>query len=132
MSNMPETSEQALHYLLKSLTSSPKETAWIEFKRNNGAPEEVGEYISALSNAASLHKQEAGYLVFGVEDSKHTILGTSFKPSDTRVKQQELESWLVNHLTPRIDFKIHEFIYDNMPIVIFEIPPAWQQPVKFR
>jgi len=30
----------------------PAETEWIEFKKNNYKPEDIGEYISALSNSA--------------------------------------------------------------------------------
>jgi ATP-dependent DNA helicase RecG len=58
----------------------PHETEWIEFKENNCKPDEIGEYISALSNAASLHNKPFGYLIFGVEDSSLKVSGTKFKP----------------------------------------------------
>jgi predicted HTH transcriptional regulator len=35
-------------------------------------------------------------------------------------------------LSPRIDFKIYEFTYDEKPIVIFEIPCASHRPVSFN
>lgn len=36
-----------LNHLLKSLLALPRETEWVEFKHNNEAPEEIGEYLSA-------------------------------------------------------------------------------------
>lgn len=38
--------------LVSELTTLPKETEWVEFKLNNSNPQEIGEYISALSNSA--------------------------------------------------------------------------------
>lgn len=43
---------------LKELLALPHETAWVEFKGNIVNPEEIGEYISALSNSAGLHKKD--------------------------------------------------------------------------
>ena len=53
-----------LNQLLKSLLALAKETEWVEFKRNNDNPEDIGEYLSALSNSAALHGKEGGYLVW--------------------------------------------------------------------
>ena len=41
---------------VKSLLFLPKETEWVEFKLNQSDPQEIGEYISALSNSAALHQ----------------------------------------------------------------------------
>ncbi len=40
--------------LVKHLTALRKETEWLELKHNNDNPQEIGEYISALSNGAAL------------------------------------------------------------------------------
>ena len=45
--------------LLKRLLSQPRETEWIEWKENNCRPEDIGEYLSALSNSAALHRQDS-------------------------------------------------------------------------
>ena len=34
------------------------EQPWIEFKHNNSDPQDIGEYISALSNTAALFNQD--------------------------------------------------------------------------
>ena len=94
--------------LIRSLVALPSETEWVEFKHNNADPEEVGEYASALSNSAALDRRLAGYVVWGIEDGTHKIVGTAFKPRAAKVKGQELENWLLTQLEPRIDLRIHE------------------------
>lgn len=127
--------EQELKILLEGLVKLPKESEWVEFKLNFHSVEEIGEYISALANGACLLNQENGYLVFGVENTKHTIVGTTFKPSMHTVKGQELEHYLHKFLNPRIDFRIYEFVYKDhgseKSIAIFEIPAALNRPVKY-
>ena len=49
-----KVSEEELINLLKSLLKLDKENEWIEFKLNNDDPSMIGEYISALSNSATL------------------------------------------------------------------------------
>ncbi|MGY2797802.1 ATP-dependent DNA helicase RecG [Ewingella americana] len=130
---MLETTEvRYLHSLLKELVSMPKETEWVEFKSNAIRPEDLGEYISALANSAALIGKSNAYIVWGVSDESHEIIGTNFTPSSTRHKQQELESWLLQSLEPKIDFTFHEFISSSdQNIVILEIAAAHNTPVRF-
>lgn len=123
--------EQELRALLDELRELPKETEWVEFKLNYAEPQEIGEYISALSNGACLHNQQFGYLIFGIEDETHTVKGTTFKPRQAKMGNEELENWLIRLLDPRIDFRIYEFTYDNLLVVVFEIDAARNIPVKF-
>lgn len=51
-----------LRGLLRELCALPKETEWVEFKENNDDPQEIGEYISALSNSSALCGKAAAYL----------------------------------------------------------------------
>ena len=82
--------KKSLVPLLEQLIALPKETEWVEFKENNDNPQEIGEYISALSNAATLQGQNAAYIVWGVEDETHNILGTQFKPRQEKKGNEEL------------------------------------------
>jgi hypothetical protein len=52
-----------LEKLLKDLQALPKECEWVEFKRNASAAQDIGEYISALSNSARYMNQPNSYLV---------------------------------------------------------------------
>ncbi len=121
---------ETLNNLLNALITQ-KECEWIEFKVNNSNPEEIGEYISALSNSACYHQKENAYLVFGIDDKGNKV-GTTFYPRDTKIGNQELENWLVTQLNPRIDVNIFEYDEQNLHFVIFQIQPATNQPVRFK
>lgn len=118
--------------LVSDLTALSRETEWVEFKQNNEDPKEIGEYLSAISNAAALHARDRGYIVWGVENHTHRIVGTTFRPYQARVGGQELEHWLAMQLQPRIDFRIHEGQVSGHPIVVFEVPAAAHTPVRFQ
>jgi ATP-dependent DNA helicase RecG len=121
-----------LHDLLKILIEQPIESEWLEFKQNFHSPEEIGKRISGIANSICLMNKKVGYLVFGIEDKNHKIIGTDFKAKEHKIKNEELENWLINRLTPRIDFTIYEFDYnDKYHISLFEIPAAKNEPVKF-
>lgn len=118
--------------LLQELIKLPKETEWVEFKHNNSDPDNLGQYISALSNSAALNDRQVGYIVWGVNDGTHEIVGTDFKPYQKKMNGQELENWLMTQLNPRIYFKIYEFVCQKKKIVIFEVPRAAYLPTQFR
>lgn len=118
--------------LLNGLRSQSTETEWLEFKKNNIDPDAIGEYISALSNSACLHDKPAAYLVFGIADKTHEMVGTAFRPKQFKVGNEELENWLARLLNPRVDFKIVESNIDDKHIVMFIIDPAHNKPVAFK
>jgi predicted HTH transcriptional regulator len=118
--------------LLKKLQKLQKECEWVEFKKNNSNPQEIGEYLSALSNSACYHKKEYAYLVFGVEDETHSLVGTNFHPLQTKIGNQELENWLATQLNPHIDFNIYEFDFEGNHFAIIRIPATRNTPVSFR
>ncbi len=123
---------QSLVSLLQQLIALPQETEWVEFKGNNQKPEQIGQYISALSNSATLHHQNAGYILWGIENDTHNIIGTQFKPRQQKKGNEELENWLLRLLSPQINFKINELTWQNKNVVLFEIPSATHQPVSFE
>lgn len=43
--------QEELIKLVDELCTMPRETEWVEFKENYYDPQEIGEYISALSNS---------------------------------------------------------------------------------
>lgn len=118
--------------LLRELILLPSETEWVEFKENNSDPSMIGEYISCLSNSAAIDDKQMGYIVWGVENITHKIIGTSFKPRQKKINGQELVNWLTTQLNPRINFRIHEFVCEGKELVIFEIPKASYIPTRFK
>jgi predicted HTH transcriptional regulator len=87
--------------LLHDLCSQPQEQQWLEFKLNGADHEQIGEYISAMSNGATLANKPFGYLVWGVEDGSHKIKGTTFTFVNARHGNQDLELWLRTYLEPK-------------------------------
>jgi len=121
-----------LEGLVRELCKLPKETDWLELKVGNDQPESIGEYVSALSNSAALAGKPSGYIVWGVRDDDHAVVGTRFSPHTSKVGNEALESWLHHLLTPRIDFTFHELTVDGEAVVLLEIPPASHLPVAFK
>jgi len=120
-----------LDRLIERLIKLPKECEWVEFKLNWKSNEEIGEYISALSNGACTQNESYGYLVFGIKDEIHAIEGTTFRAKMHKVGNEEFEHWLFQRLSPRIDFEIFEHIYRDKLLCIFRISAAQNQPVYF-
>lgn len=121
-----------LHALLDRLRTEPRETEWLEFKANRYESQLLGEYISALANSACLHGKPRGYLAFGIENETHNVVGTTFDPLAEKGKgNQLLPLWLSLGLQPNVGFEIYPFDYRGMRVVIFEIHPAFDRPVKF-
>ena len=118
--------------LVRELTKLPHETEWVEFKHNKAEPEDIGEYIAALANAAACAGKASAYLVWGVRDADHAVLGTRFSPRGAKVGNEELESWLLRLLAPKLHFRFHEVAVDGLPVVLLEIERAFRQPVQFR
>ncbi len=118
--------------LVLELVTLPDETEWVEFKLNNNNPDMIGEYISALSNSAALIGKTCAYILWGIKNKTHEIIGTTFQPRRKKIGNEELENWLLTHLEPRIDVKIHENTVNDKPIVLFEIQSATNKPVGFK
>ena len=117
--------------LVRELCKLPAETTWLEFKLNNDNPEAIGEYLSALSNAAALDGKANAYLIWGVRDVDHAVLGTTFAPADARRGGEELESWLLRMLSPRLHFRFVSLQIEEKLVVLLEIPAASGKPTLF-
>ena len=110
----------------------PRETEWVEFKENNSDPQDLGEYISALANSAALEGKASAYMVWGIRDSDHAVVGTKFDPRVQKKKNEELENWLLRLLSPRIDFSFSYVTVGDHQVVLLTIPRASRQPVSFQ
>lgn len=117
--------------LVLELIALPSETEWLEFKVGNTNPQQIGEYISALSNAAALSGKANAYLVWGIEDESHEIVGTDFSPVKDKQGNENLENWLLRLLEPKINFQFYEITLDNKPLVILQISRAYRHPIRF-
>ena len=129
---MPIKSNDYINNLIRELISLPKETEWVEFKHNNYEPQMIGEYISALGNSASLLSRPKAYILWGIDDETHKIVGTSFNYRSCKKGSEELEAWLAHMINPRINFRFYETEINGMNLTLLEIPSAEMQPIKFQ
>ena len=128
---LPRQNTDYLAELVYELCRMEHEEEWVEFKVNNSNPQVIGKNISALSNGAALNGKTSAYIVWGIDDSNHEIVGTNFLPSSSKKGNEPLENWLLRLLRPSIDFRFHEVTLDERRVVLLEIEPATHQPVAF-
>ena len=128
----PPRSSRYLADLVRRLRALPHETEWVEFKENYRQPDQVGEYLSAMANSAALHGQSYGYVLWGVRNSTHELVGTNFLPGATRKGNELIEPWLARLLDPQVDFQFHEVEVDGSRVVLLEVERATSRPVAFQ
>ncbi|WP_244287029.1 ATP-binding protein [Amycolatopsis rubida] len=105
----------------------------MEFKENNVKPDEIGEYISALSNGAALNGQTHGYLVWGIRDSDHAVVGTSFNPATAKASgNEDFLAWIIRLLFPQVHIAFHPFEMDGQRLVLLEVAATHTAPVRFK
>jgi ATP-dependent DNA helicase RecG len=78
--------------LVNELRRLPRETEWVEFKENYADLDGIGEYVSALSNSSALSAKTNGYLIWGINNDTHEVVGTTFRPFQTKKGNEDLES----------------------------------------
>lgn len=124
---MPED----LIQLIDQLIARSTESQTVEFKASNDDAFMIGKDISALSNAAAIEGQDYAYMLWGVDDATHGIIGTTFNPLAAKHKGQELELWLRLKLSKNAEFKFIPMDYRGHRTVILRIWPATGYPVAF-
>lgn len=118
--------------LLKKLIELPRETEWLEFKSNHCDPNSLGDYFSALSNSARLYDQPRGYLVFGVEDTTHKVIGTTYNPYTQKgAGAEDLIPWYSRLIDPKLNIEIAEVTLEGQRVIVFIIPAALHNPTSF-
>lgn len=116
---------QELIKLLENLIHLPGENEIVEFKKaqNGFDTQKLGEYFSALSNEANLGQEEFAWLLFGIHDKTHAVLGSSYKP--TRPSLDALKREIAEGTNCGITFtEIYEVMYKGKRVVMFQIPAA--------
>lgn len=119
-----------LETTVRSLISRDSEEEWFEFKENWFEPHEIGEYISAISNAAAMKGLQEGYFVWGVNNDTHEITGTTVNYQKD-IKHEPLQHYLARMVTPDIGFTFHEGVVDGKRMVLLVIPAAVKVPTAF-
>lgn len=122
MSNVSDV----LNYCL----SHDDEAEWFDFKENWCEWHEIGEYISALSNAAAMVGEPYGYLIWGVNDETHELTNTTINYNKD-YNHEPVQHFLSRKTNPSIFFQFEEDIIDDKRVVVLRIPAARVVPTEF-
>lgn len=118
--------------LIEELIVLDNETPWVEFKHNNYEPTMIGKDISALANSATLHDRNCAYMVWGIHDKTHEIIGTDYNLQTLKKGNQELENWLRSLLSDNADFEFHTVQMNNINVGLLIIYKAINHTVMFE
>ena len=118
--------------LIKTLCAYEAEQEWFEFKENYAQPERIGIYISALANGAILQQKTSAYLVFGVKNENHEIVGTTVTLKSKKQGAEPLEFWLAKTLNPNVHFEFVSCEVEGKRLEIVHIMPPYHSPIKFN
>jgi len=129
--NNEKYSQARLGLLVKYLREFVGERSWFDFKSNDVSPEKFGAYLAGLSNAACLANQPFGYLVFGVDDDTHEVVGTRFNPMTKKRNGELLVWWLKRNLSREVAFDVFSATIDGKRVVLVEIEAAHGRPTVF-
>lgn len=117
---------------LDTLRAFEREPDWVEFKQNNFDPDTTGRYVSALANSAIIHEKDEAYLVFGIENETHQVVGTSVDVAAKHIGAEPFLLWLSKHLEPNIYVHHQTIDYADKKVEVICVRPPYQQPVRFK
>jgi ATP-dependent DNA helicase RecG len=116
---------EQLNSTLNNLCNLSAENEIVEFKeaKNTYDFSKLGKYFSALSNEANLKGKSFSWLVFGIEDKKHKVVGSQFR--SVRKDLDSLKGEIAKKVTNGISFiEIHEIDKPEGRVIMFQIPAA--------
>lgn len=116
--------------IVPDLCKYKDEQEWFEFKVNWFEPRTLGEYVSALSNAAAFHNRKYAFFVWGVNNDTHEIEGTDFNQY-CEYKSSPYQNYLARNLSPSVNFSFDEDFIDGKRVVLLTIPAAVEIPTSF-
>lgn len=127
-------SESELQEILFNLLNMTSENEIVEFKeaKTNYDFNKLGKYFSALSNEANLNHKPYAWLVFGVKDQGHKIVGSQYRKE--RKDLDSLKKEIADKNKNQISFiDIYELFEPEGRVIMFQIPAAPKGiPVDFE
>lgn len=120
---------------LNEFRRMPTETEWLEFKeaKTQFDTDDLGRYVTAISNEANLCGQAAGWLIFGVKDKidpntkTRAVVGSSYAATTAAIN--ELKRQIFSFTAPALGLSdpidvAHPDCPSGTRVLMWEIPPA--------
>ena len=117
----------------KRCLSFDDEMEWFEYKKGSAVSsvDDIGEYISALSNGAAMNGEPYGFLIWGVHNETHELTGTDFKYTKD-VDHEPFEHRLYRNVAPAIFCRFDEELIEGKRAVVLTIPAARVVPTSYK
>lgn len=129
---MTPLSDISLSRIFKKSTRNPNligtnEGIAIEYKESFGW-KSLSDYLKAM---ASFSNREGGYIIFGVKDKPHELLGLKGQALErfTNIDNQEWTTNLKEHFAPEIVWEKTIYVFEEKKYGIIYTYPAKEQPV---
>lgn len=129
---MTPLSDISLSKIFKKSTRNPNligtnEGIIIEYKESFGW-KSLSDYLKAM---ASFANREGGYIIFGVKDKPHELLGLQDQALErfTNIDNQEWTTNLKEHFAPEIVWEKTIYIFEGKKYGIIYTYPAKEKPV---
>ena len=131
-----DSNQKALEETLSMLIARC-ENELVEFKeaKGNYDTHKLGQYFSAISNEANLKNKQYGWLIFGVQDKDHYIVGTNYKDMKSLEKlKHEIATSTTGGISfmdifevyPEVDGKQKRVVMFKIPAAVTAIPTGWK------
>ena len=116
--------------VLDRCLSFQDEPEWFDFKDSYFDRDGIGQYISALSNAAALEGEPFGYLIWGIDDKTHEYTNTKVRYQKD-VNNEPFQHYLARNINPALYFHFDEDVINGNRVVVLTIPAARTIPTEF-
>ena len=113
------------------------ESEIVEFKEasNDFDKNKIGQYFSAISNEANLKDLQYGWLIFGVRNKDHAIVGTDYRDAKGLEKlKQEIADCTNENISfidiyevyPQVDGITKRVVMFQIPAAVTAVPTSWR------
>ena len=119
--------------IIKKCISLGDEPEWFEYKQGTAVSDAdtIGQYISALSNAAVLAGEPEGYMIWGVHNKTHELTGTKFNYQKD-INNEPFQHYLSRYVSPAIFFRFDEEMMEGKRVVVLTVPAARIVPTSYK
>ena len=128
----PTPNDESIALIERLISNWEDETVEFKEANDNFKTDDIGRYVSALSNEANLAGLDSAWLVFGVRNKDHSVVGTNYRTDRKRLDLTKKQ--IFDGTIPGFPLRgVFEVNHPEGRIVVFEIPPAPQGiPISWK
>ncbi|MDR1447635.1 MAG: putative DNA binding domain-containing protein [Candidatus Ancillula sp.] len=109
--------------IVNGFRANKTELEHVEFKHNWHSEEELALDIVAISNTLIRRSINRGYIIFGIDDKTHSIVGTDFHYQQKKIKGTEIELCVQVNIHPKPNIEFTSIKVDGKWLTVIIISP---------